>query len=445
MPAAIVIGGGLAGLASAAALGSAGFTVDVFESRAFLGGRATSYAVNSPDEIPETIDNCQHILLRCCVNLLDFYRRLGVADRIQFYREFFFLEPGGRTSILSAGRLPAPFHFAGSFWRQQYLGVADKLAIGRALLAIRSERNRRTDLDRISMLDWLREKRQTQRAIDRFWNQVLVSAVNEEVGRMAALHGFQVFWLGFLAGASSYQMGIPTIPLGDLYSSEGWKRIGNVRLHLRSPVEKIVIENKSVKGALVAGQLQTADYYISALPFERIGTTIPDLPFDLSEFQHSPITGVHLWFDRAITQLPHATLLDRTIQWVFNKSGGRYVQVVISASRSLSEMPRNEVIALVLRELAEFFPAVREARLEKAHVVKEIRATFSAKPGLEALRPESKTVLPNLFLAGDWVRSGWPATMEGAVRSGYLAAEEVARAAGSGQRFVVAGIDSGTS
>ena len=156
-----------------------------------------------------------------------------------------------------------------------------------------------------------------------------------------------------------------------------------------------------------------------------------------TNFSIRPITGVHLWFDRTITQLPHATLLDRTIQWVFNKSAGRYLQVVVSASRSLSEMPRNDVIALVLRELAEFFPAVREAKLEKSHVVKEIRATFSATPGLEALRPLPVTTIPNLFLAGDWTRSGWPATMEGAVRSGYLAAEAVANAAGKPEKFLL--------
>jgi squalene-associated FAD-dependent desaturase len=437
MPAVMVIGGGLAGLATAAALGNAGFRVDLFEARPFLGGRATSYALNSSEDSSETIDNCQHVLLRCCVNLLDFYRRLGVVDRIKFYREFFFIEPGGRTSILSAGRFPAPFHFTESFWRLQYLSFGDKVAIGRALLAIRRERNRRTDLDRISMLDWLREKRQSQRAIDRFWNQVLVSAINEDLDRMAALHGFQVFWLGFLARANSYQMGVPSVPLGDLYSSDAWKRISNVRLNLRSPLEQLVLENGRIRGGRVNGELQTADYYVSSLPFERMSSLVPELELDLGEFTHSPITGVHLWFDRPITQLPHATLLDRTIQWMFNKSGGRYIQVVISASRSLSEMPKNEVIALVTRELAEFFPAVREAKLEKAHVVKEIRATFSAKPGLEPLRPPSATTIPNLFLAGDWTRSGWPATMEGAVRSGYLAAEAVTKAAGKAERFVV--------
>jgi uncharacterized protein with NAD-binding domain and iron-sulfur cluster len=122
---------------------------------------------------------------------------------------------------------------------------------------------------------------------------------------------------------------------------------------------------------------------------------------------------------------------------MFNKSEGRYIQTVVSASRSLLEMPRQEIIDLAVRELAEFFPAVREAQLEKAHVIKEVRATFSAKRGLDVLRPVSRTNLKNFFLAGDWTRSGWPATMEGAVRSGYLAAEAVAEAAGMATRFLL--------
>ncbi len=435
MPSAIVIGGGLAGLASAAALGQSGFQVDLFEARGFLGGRATSYPVSG--EGTEVIDNCQHVLLRCCVNLMDFYRRLGVADRIQFHKRFYFIEPGGRTSILEAGSLPAPLHFTGSFRKLAFLGLSDKIAIARALLAIRREHGRRQDLDRITMLDWLREKRQTEMAIARFWNQVLVSAVNETLDRMAASHGFQVFWLGFLARANTYEMGIPAVPLGDLYGPEAWRRIANVRLHPRTPVDQVIVENEAIRGVMACGQQHTADYYISALPFERVPAVIPALDLNIESFEHSPITGIHLWFDRSVTQLPHATLLDRTIQWMFNKSGGRYLQLVVSASRSLVEMQRGEVIALAVRELMEFFPRIKDATIEKAHVVKEVRATFSAQAGLEQLRPGSATKFPNLFLAGDWTRSGWPATMEGAVRSGYLAAEAAAQAAGQPEKFLL--------
>jgi uncharacterized protein with NAD-binding domain and iron-sulfur cluster len=173
------------------------------------------------------------------------------------------------------------------------------------------------------------------------------------------------------------------------------------------------------------------------VPFERVPAIVPDLELDLSRFEHSPITGIHLWFDRSLTQLPHATLLDRTMQWMFNKSGGRYLQLVVSASRSLVDMQRADVIALAVRELAEFFPRASEAKIEKAHVVKEVRATFSAQPGMEQLRPLSPTRIPNFFLAGDWTRCGWPATMEGAVRSGYLAAEAITAAARQQQKFLL--------
>ena len=437
MPTAIVIGGGLAGLATAAALGEAGFHVDLFEARGFLGGRATSYSIPSETGETEVIDNCQHVLLRCCVNLMDFYRRLGVADRIKFYKQFYFIEPGGRISTLGAGRLPAPLHFTGSFWKLHFLEAGDKLAIARALLAIRREHGRRGDLERITMLDWLREKRQTEPSIRRFWSQVLVSAINEDLDRMAAIHGFQVFWLGFLARSNSYEMGVPAVPLGELYGADGWKRIANVRLHPRAPVDRVIVENDSVRAIVSQGEERAADYYVSALPFERMPAVFPQLGLPLEGFEHSPITGVHLWFDRSVTQLAHATLLDRTVQWMFNKSGGRYLQIVISASRSLLDMSRNDVIELAVRELAEFLPRVREAKLEKAHVVKEVRATFSPRPGTEPLRPGSATRFKNLFLAGDWTRSGWPPTMEGAVRSGYLAAEAVTGAAGSAKTFLL--------
>jgi len=428
MPSVIIIGGGLAGLSAAAALGSAGYRVQVFEARAFLGGRATSFPLTPSNDSSETIDNCQHVLLRCCVNLLDFYQRLGVRDRIRFHREFYFIEPGGRVSTFHRGGLPAPLHFTGAFLGLHFLTLADKLSIARGLLALRHERTRRTDLDRITMLDWLREKQQTPRAIDRFWSQVLVSAINEDVGRMAARHGFQVFWLGFLARSDGYEMGVPAIPLGELYAPQLWQSAGEVSFHFRAPVERI-----ADGGIVAAGQHYTADYYVCALPFERL----PALGLPAPPFEHSPITGIHLWFDRPITGLPHATLLDRTVQWMFNKSEGRYLQLVVSASRTLDTRSRSEIIALAVGELGEFFPSARQATLEKAHVIKEQRATFSAAPGTESLRPAAQTSRPNLFLAGDWTSSGWPATMEGAVRSGYLAAEAVALASGHPTRFLL--------
>ncbi len=432
------MGGGLAGLAAAAALGSAEQRVTVFEARPFCGGRAASYPLNAADENSPTIDNCQHVLLRCCRNLLDFYERLGVRDRIRFYREFYWIEPGGRRSVMRRGLLPAPLHFTESFTKLHFLSLSDKLSVASGLLSIRYEWGKRADLDRITMLEWLREKKQTPRAIERFWKQVLVSAVNEELDRMAALHGLQVFYRGFLSRADSYEMGVPAVPLGQLYSEDAWTKHPKVKIVRRAPVQQVRMEGGRATGVMVNGECVAADAFVLAVPFERMAALIPELPLDLSGFSHSPITGIHLWFDRPVTDLPHATLLDRTIQWMFNKHEGRHIQLVVSASRNLIETSRAEVIALALRELKEFFPRAGELKLERAHVVKEVRATFSAAPGLEERRPVNATAIPNLFLAGDWTRSGWPATMEGAVRSGYLAAEAVMKSLGESWRFLLA-------
>jgi zeta-carotene desaturase len=426
MPSVIVAGGGLAGMAATAALASVGYEVDLFEARPFLGGRATSYTIPTGDGAGETIDNCQHILLRCCVNLLDFYSRLGVLDQIAFHREFYFIEPGGRTSIFRAGAFPKPFHFLESFLGMRYLSVSEKFALVKGLLALQTEYKNRRDLNDITMEQWLREKKQPQRVIDRFWRQILVSAINEDLERMAAIHGFQVFWLGFLATRDCYEMGVPAGRLGDLYRPDLWDTSQNIRVHLRTAADSI-----STEGLKAGSDVYKADYYISALPWERAEI----MGASAEGFDHSPITGIHIWFDRSLTDLPHATLLDRTLQWMFNKDGGRYLQLVVSASRSMVRMDRNEILNLTLTELAEFFPKVKSAKVERFHIVKEVRATFSATPGL--VRPPVETADANVFRAGDWVNSGWPATMEGAVRSGYLAAEAVTRAAGAPHTFVV--------
>ena len=239
-PRVIIAGGGVAGLAAAAALGSTSTGVQLFETRSFLGGRATSYTYGT-----ETIDNCQHILLKCCVNLRDFYERLGVIDRVEFYKKFYFIEPGGRTSTLERGILPAPAQFTESFLRGTYLSLADKLTLALGLIALGLEYKRRKDLDEISMLDWLQEKRQTPRAIERFWRQVLVSAINEELDKMAASHGFQVMWLGFLRHRDSYEMGVPSIPLVELYSERVWRRFPSVQLRLRQPQGELRLESSN--------------------------------------------------------------------------------------------------------------------------------------------------------------------------------------------------------
>ncbi len=429
MPSAIVVGGGLAGMAAAVALADAGFRVDLFEARATLGGRASSF---TPPDGGEPIDNCQHILLGCCANLLDLYARLGVRDLIRFHREYHFLERGGRASRLRPGRLRAPWHLLASFLRLPFLNAAGKLSVIRALRALARE-SRRRDLDDITMGDWLAAQRQTPAALRRFWQPVLVSALNEDLHRVAAAHAFQVFRLAFLGERSGFELGVPAVPLNRLYD----RAVPGVTTHLRTPVERIAVREGAAAGVVAHGTLCVRNNVVLAVPPDRIPALAPELELDLAPFEYVPITGIHLWFDRAVMDLPQAALLESPIQWVFNQAEGRYLLAVVSASRGLVEMSREQILALAQRELADYFPTAGAARLERAHVVKELRATFSARPGLEAHRPPTETRIRGLYLAGDFTRTGWPATMEGAVRSGYLAAEAVTRAAGSPRRFLI--------
>ena len=221
---------------------------------------------------------------------------------------------------------------------------------------------------------------------------------------------------------------------------------------LRSSVTAIGPKQDRI-GVLTGTGEQQFDFAVLATPFQNVASLLPadatsePIKNQLAHFEPSSITGIHLWFDREITPLPHAVLLDRTIQWMFHKSKfhegreqgtqGSYIELVVSASKSLVQKSREEIPELATRELAEFFPAVREAKLVKSTVIKEIYATYSIVPGLDPYRPHAQTLWPRLFLAGDWTATGWPATMEGAVRSGYLAAEALTGTAGTPQRFLI--------
>ncbi len=395
-------------------MGSAGFSVEVHEARPFLGGRAASFPLNPADPNSERIDNCQHVLIRCCTALMDFYRRCGVAEKIDFHDRLFFVCPGGAIDTIRRDPLPAPLHLARSFIMMRALDWRDKLSLARCLAAAKRDRLRE-DIDGMSFSEWLREKGATPRSVTRFWQPFIVSALNEEPERASAGAALQVFDEGLLGSRISYEMGVPAVPLGELYSSALARGLGpSVQVRLKSKV------------AGIDPASQEADFYICAVPFHQVAKLMPDLGLDdtLAQFEHSPITGIHLWFDKPITDLPHAMLLDREMQWLFHKGQGYYLAVV-SASRGLSKEPADKIVQLAIADLQEFFPGARTAKLEKSRVVKEIRATYSVRPGLDRWRPESATRYPNVFLAGDWTKTGWPATMEGAVRSGYQAAEAV--------------------
>lgn len=448
----VVVGGGLAGLSAACALAESGYHVHLIERRPYVGGRASSYQHPGTGEV---VDNCQHVLLGCCTNLIEFYKQLGVADKIRWFDRITFMEPGGRQSLLRPGSLPAPLHNAMAFLQSSALSLADKVAISRGMTSFLQ--GVPAD-DGENFASWLARHGQTQRAIDRFWNPVLVSALNEDLDRVSVHYAAMVFRTSFMQSAQAGWMGVPTIPLSELYShAVGFIELHGGQVSLRTSVDSFQYDEHTRRWRIgFEGGNIDADAMVLAVPFESMQKLYPLLPppeetseslaEQLGHFQHSPITGIHLWFDRTITDLDHAVLLDTTIQWMYNKTklqpqrraedAGSYLELVVSASKTLVPMSRQEIIDLALRELAEFFPIVREAKLLKAAVVKEVRATFSVTPGLDAYRPGSVTAWPGIFLAGDWTATGWPSTMEGAVRSGNLAAEAVAKAAGKPQRFL---------
>jgi zeta-carotene desaturase len=448
-----IAGGGLAGLAAGCALSSAGFRVALFERRPFLGGRASSYQHPGTGEV---VDNCQHVLLGCCTNLIDFYRRTGVEKKIRWYDTLTFLEPGGRASVIKPSSLPAPLHATPSFLGAACLSLADKLSIGRVMAALAPS----TPAERgETFLAWLKRHGQTEQAIERFWKTILVSALNEDLDQVSVPYAAQVIRESFLKSAAAGRMGVPTVPLTDLYNAAGAvirERGGDVQF--RAGMESFRNQASDVT-IVVNGQEHTFDYLVLAVPFDVLARILPESPAastlaeKIGHLTTSPITGIHLWFDRVISELDHAVLLDRTIQWMFHKSRliesreagengkGSYVELVVSSSRSLVEKSRGEIVELALKELSEFFPAAREAKLLKSTVIKEVHATYSPRPEVDQYRPRPETAWSRTFLAGDFVATGWPATMEGAVRSGYLAAESVARAAGaSDPHFLVPGL-----
>ena len=452
-PRVVIIGGGLAGLAAASALAGRDLRITLLESRPRLGGRASSFL----DPVTgEPVDNCQHVSMACCTNLADFCRRVGTGDLFRREPAVHFLGTDGRLSLLRAGRLPPPFHLAGSFLAAKYLTFLDKLRVAYGLACLRSDRG---DVAGESFADWLARHRQSARTIDLYWSTVLVSALNERLDRMDVGHARKVFLDGFLRNRDGFQMEIPLVPLGELYGTrlEGWLKEHDVEVRLTTGVRSVDGDGEgSITGVtLRSGEPIAADFVVLAVPFDRVaGLLVGDLEArvdclsNLGAMKASPITGVHLWFDRPVCPFDHVVTVGRTIQWVFNHTAiqgrrpeeaeekGEYLQIVISASYDLLALDKTAIRDLVLTELGAIWPEARAARLLRWWVVTEHGATFSVRPGVEALRPEQRTRVEGLFLAGDWTATGWPATMEGAVRSGYRAAEGILSDLGRPARLV---------
>jgi len=430
--------------------------VTVLERKPYVGGRACSY---EHPALREVIDS-QHVLLGCCTNLIELCEQARSADKVRWYDQQTFLEPGGRSSTIVASDLPAPFHFAPSFFGMSMLGWKDKLGMARGLMEFfRGYPGE----DHESVEQWLKRTRQTELSVRHFWNPILMATLNDRIAHCSTRYAGKVFHELFIKSSTGGRLGIPTVPLSEFYLAVARlieSRGGTVQL--RASVESITQERDGRWRVSIADTNYTADAIILALPFEQTQKLLPavrlnehyaglaldtrdELELKMARQVHSPFTSVLLWFDREITDLDHAWLLDTTIEWFFHKSRirryapekGSYVEVVIAGSRAQLSMTRDEILTGALNELQLFFPEMKRAKLTKSAVLKEARATFSVVPGLDQFRPRQATEWPGLYLAGDWTATEWPSTMEGAVRSGRLAAGAVM---GDHSRFMAAEI-----
>jgi len=431
----IVIGGGLAGMAAAVALESAGVRVTLIESSRRLGGRAGSF---QDPQTGELLDNCQHVLLGCCTNLIDFYRRIGADKKIRFERTIRFAAADGRRWGLFGTRgLPAPLHLGAAFAGFSLLTAGERLKVGQAMMSIlRLGEAGLQNIMNVPFSSWLAENGQTDEIVQKLYDPIVVSGLNENTRDASAGYALKIFRDALLVNARGYLLGLPNVPLGELYAEFP---VRDVRLGAR--LAEFAFDGRRIKEVVTQdGQRLPADCVVLATNHHNVSQWIQgdSRLAHLDQLQSVPILGAHLWFDRPVLNVSHLALVDGPLQWLFRKDAeGRAVHGVISASRDWVNVPREKCLELFEKQVREVLPGAHDAKLERGVVVIEKRATFSALPGVDDLRPPQAPAdgdIKNLFLAGDYTKTGWPATMEGAVRSGYLAAE--AALSGS-SKFVV--------
>ena len=434
----VVIGGGLAGLAAACDLAQAGLPVTVLERRPFLGGRAYSFLDGRSGQ---EADNGQHVFLRCCREYMAFLERLGVLGHTRLQRRLRLpvIDKLTGTSVLRAGRAPPPLHLLGSFLRYRPLSLGEKLLTAYALFRLNGlDRSRHPELDQVPFAEWLRAHGQTRHIMRVFWDLIVRPTLNEELDAVSTDLAAMVFQVGFLRDAEASAIGYSQVGLSTLVEGAAREFLaawgGEVRTG--TAARGLALSGGRVTGvALEGGETLPAEAVVSAVPPDALLALLPPAlagePFfrRLGQFRFSPIVNVHLWYERPVMRHEFAAFLNSSLQWLFNKTQmwGRpgpvqQLDISLSAAHLWAEWPGRDLIEVMSKEVAAFFPRARTTALAYALVVKQPQATFSPRPGVRRLRPGPVAPLPGLFLAGDWTDTGWPATMESAVRSGRAAA-----------------------
>ncbi|TWU42057.1 hydroxysqualene dehydroxylase HpnE [Novipirellula artificiosorum] len=434
----VIIGAGLAGLSAAETLArhhAGRFRITLLEAKRSIGGRAGSFTDPASGE---TIDYCQHVAMGCCTNLIGLLDRCGISGAMKRYDRLRFYHPNFPASDFAPSRyLPAPLHLANTIQHLRYLNKAQRREVRRAMLRLL-----RTAEDRFvpfTARRWLESQGQSNETIDKFWNVFLASALGDHCGHVSMAAARKVFVDGFAAARGASDVLIPQRPLSQLLGHDLVSEVAQlgVEVRVQVAVETLLAEPSGWVGVKTrGGEVIPADSVISAIPWHGVDRLLEPhalrravanrRPF--SEVPSSPITGVHLWFDREITSQSHAVLVGGLAQWIFRPPFNQrlprhYYQVVVSGVHPMSNARRGEMLEQILQELHAVFPSAAQSMLLHHRIVTDPHAVFSVRPEVEAIRPLPPCpALPWLFLAGDWTRTGWSATMEGAVISGIQAA-----------------------
>ncbi len=427
-----VIGGGLAGIAASLALVDADVSVSLFERRPHLGGLTSSI-----EREGLSFDNGQHVFLGCCSAYQSFLERLGATGQVHLQPRLDMpvLSPGGIRSSITRTKLPAPLHLASSLARYRHLSIKDRIGLVRAVVAIQRLDLNDPVLDTLTFGAWLRQHGQTQRSIDRLWNLIIQPTLNVTADESSLAVAAQVFRIGFLERSNGADVGWSVVPLATLHGENAQRTLGDagVDVRLNSSVTSIVpgsnggfsvraVEQDLAFDAVIVSTAPRVAEMLGALPRER----------DLAErLGASPIVNIHFVLDRKVSDFAMAACLDSPIEFFFDRTdasgvaSGQCIVISLSAADQYIGVGTSELVPKFFDALCELLPRAREAELLSAVVTREHAATFRATPGIESLRPSSTTDVPGLFLAGAWCKTGWPATMEGAVRSGNEAAAKV--------------------
>jgi zeta-carotene desaturase len=433
----LVIGGGFAGLAAGVALAEGGWRVRLLEQRPYLGGRARSFVDPQRGSV---VDNGQHLFMGCYHSTIRFLSTIGTLDRVRFQERLtvHFLDRNGRFSHLQCPDLPSPWHLLLGVLRSGSLTFREKLEVLRLGMALREKNEAKRSPKGLNVRKWLTRLGQSERLQRIFWDLLCIAALNEDPEIANAVLFQRVLRLALFTSPADSCLGIARVGLSEVYvdAAADFIRAKGGRVECGNGVSRLLVSEGQCRGVLLSsgGQIEAASV-VSAVPCFQFAGLLPGDLLRQESFvaalillRPAPIISINLWFDRPITDLDFAGLRGATVQWLFNKGKNQsdgYVSLVLSGAYRHIATSKEELLAMALRELGDFFPEARQARLLHSLVIKERFATFSPTCEAEELRPATRTPIRGLFLAGDWTATGLPATIEGAVQSGYAAAQAI--------------------